>query len=206
MRIAWIVLLLVGCGFQSPVSTIDDETGGEPDTPDASFDYARCPGSYNVSLPGPSRYRLITAGHPVGEQSDACNQDLPGATHLVVIETPKELTDVEAFVRNLGPGTAGNALWIGGVQRRTAVLPSDAWLGFDGNPLIHGWGGGEPNDKGGGESQHDEQFVKMQKDKPYFIDATGTDAIGALCECDGKAVATSAVEAFLASRPLLPPL
>lgn len=199
MRVTWIALL-VGCGFQSPIAATDG-TGGASDAPDAGFDYALCPASYNVQLSGPSHYRLISTGHPAWEQSDACNQDFAGATHLVVIETPQELADVEAFVKNLGPGTAGNALWIGGVQLKTAISPSEGWLGFDGNPLINGWAAPEPNDRGGNEIEHDEQFVKTQKDKPYFIDTSGTEAIGALCECDGKPVAASATAAILASRP-----
>ncbi len=203
MKTAWI-LLVAGCGFQSPPG-MPGETDGSDGTataPDASFDYASCPASYNVTaLPGPSRYRLIIDGHRAWEQSDACNQDMPVATHLVVIETTQELAAVVAFVKTPGAGIAGNALWIGGVQPKTARFPSDGWLGFDGQRLINGWGVGEPNDKGNDENNHEEQFVKMQQDKAYFIDTAGTDNIGALCECDGKSIAPTVASVIDSYRP-----
>jgi hypothetical protein len=202
MRLAWI-LVVAGCGFQSPRASTDGAGGadGMPAAPDAGFDYALCPASYNAALPGPSRYRLITDGHRAWEQSDACNQDLPAATHLVAIDSPEELAAVKTFVAGPGPGLAGNALWIGGVQSKTAALPADDWFGFDGQPLINGWSGGEPNDRGGTEGNHEEQFVKMQKDKPYFIDTSVNDILSALCECDGKPIAATAAAAITAGRP-----
>jgi len=197
------LLLVAGCGFQSPAATNGTDGGeGTPAAPDAGFDDASCPVSYSVTaIPGPSRYRLIVNGGRAWEQSDACNQDLQGATHLVVIDSPPELTAVKAFVQNPGAGLAGNALWIGGVQPITATTPSDGWIGFDGKPLINGWGGGEPNDRGNDESNHEEQFVKMQPDKAYFIDTAGTDILSALCECDGKPIAPTAASMVDSYRP-----
>jgi len=150
----------------------------------------------------PSRYRLIVNGHRAWEQSDACNLDMPGAAHLVVIETPQELVAIKAFVMNLPSGTAGNAIWIGGVQPKTATSPSDGWIGFDGEPLLYGWGGSEPNDSpNNGESDHAEQFVAMEKALPYFLDIPGGNTFGALCECDGKAIDPNAAILVDSYRP-----
>jgi hypothetical protein len=189
VKTAWI-LLVAGCGFQSPAATNGTGGGeGTPAAPDAGFDYASCPANYNVTaLPGPSRYRLIASGHRAWEQSDDCNNDAPAATHLVVIETPDELAAVRAFASNPGVGLAGSGLYLGGVQLKTATTPSDAWLGFNGAPLINGWGGGEPNDSGGDESNHQEQFVMMAQASGFFVDVGGNETFGALCECDGKPI------------------
>ena len=195
MRVAWIALV-AGCGFQSNVPDVGG-TGAE--IPDSGFDYALCPTSYNVQLPGPSRYRLIANGHPAWEQSDACNRDLPGATHLVVFETMPELMAVSAFVDDPGTTVARNAIWIGAVQLRTAVLASDGWLRFDGAPLIDGWASGEPND--GTIEDHGEQFAFLGRTLRYLVDLSGGTDNGALCECDGKPVAQNATDAILSNRP-----
>ena len=203
MKTAWI-LLMAGCGFQSRATAVDSPgaVDAAPAPPDVGVSLASCPASYNITtLPGPSRYRLIDNGARACEQSDACNQDAPAATHLVVIETPEELAAVKAFVQKPGVGLAGNALWIGAVQPITAITPSDGWIGFDGKPLINGWSGGEPNDRGGTESNHEEQFVKMQPDKPYFIDTAGTDILSVLCECDGKPIDPTAASLVDGYRP-----
>jgi hypothetical protein len=195
MRVAWVALV-AGCGFQSNVPDVGG-TGAE--IPGSGFDYALCPASYNVQLPGPSRYRLLPAGHPAWEQSDTCNQDLPGATHLVVLETLPELLSVSAFVDNPVTITAANAVWIGGVQLRSAVLPGDGWLSFDGTSLIDAWKPGEPND--GTVEDHGEQFVFLERGQRYLADKPGTTSSGALCECDGKPVAATAAAAITANRP-----
>ena len=41
----------------------------------------------------------------------------------------------------------------------------------------------------------------MQQDKPYFIDTSGMDSIGALCECDGEPTAGNAANTIVANRP-----
>jgi hypothetical protein len=198
MRVAWIALV-AGCGFQSPVA--DPSMGGTAGAPpDSGFDYATCPASYNVPLPGPTRYRLIATGRAAWDHSDACNADLPGATHLVVLETMPELLSVSGFVTTNAPTIAGNSIWVGGVQLRTALLPRDGWLGFDGAPLIDMWDSGEPNDGGGTETDHSEQFVFLENAR-LLADRPGNTNLGALCECDGKPVAAIAAAAILANRP-----
>jgi hypothetical protein len=168
-------------------------------TPDAGFDSARCPASYNAGLPGPSRYRLIAGGQPAWVQSDACAADLPGATHLAVLESQAELDAAAALLDALP--TSGSTIWIGAVQQRTAVLPADSWLWFDGVPLTTGWSAGEPNDGGSGEADHRDQFVDLQQGRTYFTDSAGSDNNGALCECDGVPIAQAALDAITSNRP-----
>jgi hypothetical protein len=198
MRAAWVVFI-TGCGFHSPAGATD-ATSADLDA--ASSNSVQCPMSYNAPIPGPSRYRLIYDGHRAWEHSDACNMDMPGATHLVVIETPKELDDVKRFVANPGIGITKGGVFLGGVQLKTATSPDEGWLGFDGAPLFNGWGSSEPNDSGdGNEGNHQEQFVEMAQSTLFFIDVAGTDMFGALCECDGKPVAQNAADAIAANRP-----
>jgi hypothetical protein len=194
MRVAWIALL-AGCGFQGPAFAGETESAA-----DAGGGLARCPGGYSASLPGPTRYRLIPDGHPAWTQSDACAADLPGATHLVVLNTVAEVSAVAALVSAPPIAIAGNAVWVGGVQAMTAMQPRDAWLGLDGGPLLDAWGGNEPNDRGDGEADHDEQFVKVERNKPYLTDTAGSENIAALCECDGAPIAASAAAAITAAR------
>jgi hypothetical protein len=204
MRTAWIVFM-AGCGFQAQVA-IPEGVGGATGAPDAAFDFAACPGTYNTALPGlpaqptPSRYRLIITGGPAASQSDLCNNDMVGATHLVVLDSMEELVAVAALVDNAANNAiTHNSVWVGGVQSNTAKSPSDAWLGFDDQPLIPRWATGEPND-GGGTEDHGEQFVLVLRAKPYLTDATRNTSSGALCECDGRPVGPLAAEAIAANR------
>jgi hypothetical protein len=202
MRVAWVALI-AGCGFQSqPVG--GDSTASSPD---ASFVTTQCPASYDLQFPqlaSSSRYRLVINGDPAWKQSDTCAGDLMGATHLVVLETQDELNAVATLVNAPPLGINANAVWVGGVQPLSAMQPRDGWLGFNGEALFNGWGGGEPNDKGGGED-HAEQFVRIEKGKPYFQDSAGSVISGALCECDGKPIAANAADAIKENSPPSPP-
>ena len=155
--------------------------------------------SYNITLTGSSRYRLIKEAHRPWEHSDACNQDAPAASHLVVIETAQELADINTFLMNQGTSLSGSGIWIGAVQRMNATSPRDGWLGFDGADLFNGWGGSEPNDGlDNNENDHEEQFAVIEKHLTYFIDIPSSFNFGALCECDGKPI-DSTVASLVAS-------
>lgn len=195
MRVAWVVWI-AGCGFQAH-APLDEEAAS---VPDAGFDAARCPASYDVRFPAPSssRYRLITAGRAAWTQSDACAADLMGATHLVVLDSQSEFDRVVALVA--AATTRVNAIWVGAVQQPTATQPLAGWLWFDGSPVTGGWSGVEPNDRDGRESQ-EEQFARIEKTKLYLQDSGGATSSGALCECDGKPIATAAAAAITADRP-----
>lgn len=210
MRTTWIVLV-AGCGFQSQAAVPDANPSGDPGdagelldaAPDsggtAVFDHATCPASYNVELPGPTRYRLIVNGHRAWEQSDACNADLPGASHLVIFETVAEAEAVVAFMEP-NRGIARDSIWVGAVQRPTATQPDEQWLGFDGQPLIDVWHDNEPNDFFNNESDHQEQFALIERRRDGMIDISGSTNAGALCECDGKPLSQDVLATIDANR------
>ncbi|HEX4416867.1 MAG TPA: hypothetical protein VH165_03165 [Kofleriaceae bacterium] len=198
----WWALLLVGCGFQA--RAVGDDKPGGAGLPDADVDAhvfnitTDCPASYTAELPGPSKYRWILTAAAAGTQIDACNNDLPGRTHLVVFDSMPELMSVSMQVDQLPDNM--HQIFVGGVQQAGAVLPTDNWIGFDDQPLLPGtWAGGEPNDNNQGETDHAEQFLMMEHNKHYFSDGAKTNPSGALCECDGKVVgplATAAINAY----------
>jgi uncharacterized lipoprotein len=195
MRVAWIVLI-AGCGFQARASTGE----AAAPVPDAGVDIATCPASYGVTLPGSgSRYRLIPDGRPAWTQSDACAADLPGATHLVVLDSRAELDGATALVAAPTTALAGNAIWVGAVQQITAALPAADWLWLDGT-AVTGWGGVEPNDRDRQENR-EEQFARIEKGKLYLQDSAGSGNNSALCECDGKSISQAAATALAANRP-----
>ncbi|HET7501563.1 MAG TPA: hypothetical protein VFK02_11185 [Kofleriaceae bacterium] len=164
---------------------------------DAAFDFASCPASYNINLQGPSRYRLIPTGGALGTQSDLCDQDKVGATHLVVFDSLPEVNAVAALVDSTT--IASDAIWIGAVQLRAAARPDEMWISFDDQPLMDQWFDNEPND-GGGHEDHGEQFAVIMKNRHYFTDVARIFNAGALCECDGKPVGPTATAAIAASR------
>jgi len=202
MRVAWL-LVVVGCGFHSQ-ATVGEDAGAIADaattapgdgSSDAAtpIDLTQCPATYATLLTGQtSRYRLITDGHRAWEQSDACAGDLPGHTHLVVLETKGELTAVSALIDNSHLGISSNAVWVGAVQLATALTPDTSWLGFDDQPLIDAWDHGEPNDAGGTEIDHREQFARLDVGHNGLADSQGGESRGAVCECDGKPLAVLA--------------
>ncbi|HEY0477995.1 MAG TPA: hypothetical protein VGD37_10750 [Kofleriaceae bacterium] len=197
MRVAWVALI-AGCGFVAqPLQ--DNGAASAPDG--AAFDYASCPPSYTAPVAGPSRYRLIPDGHPAWTQSDDCADDMPGFTHLAVLDSADELGRVSTMVNNPALVLAGTAIWVGIVQQRTATQPDQGWIRFDGAAMTSDWHMGEPNDAGGGEADHREQFVKLQRGRTYFTDSSGSDSNGALCECDGRPIAQVALDAIGANRP-----
>jgi hypothetical protein len=195
MRVAWIAVI-AGCGFQAH-APLDEEAAP---VPDAGFDAASCPASYDVLLSGQSasRYRLITVGHPAWTQSDACAADSASATHLVVLDSQNELDRVVELV--VAATTPVSSIWLGAVQQATAMQPLAGWLWLDGSPVTGGWSGVEPNDRDGRENQ-EEQFARIEKTKPYLQDSGGNTGAGALCECDGKPIAPEAAAAIRANRP-----
>jgi len=197
MRVAWIVVI-AGCGFETRASTGVGEQSAP--IPDAGVAAPSCPDSYGVQLPGSgSRYRLIPEGRPAWTQSDACVADLPGATHLVVLESKAELDGATALVGAQTTALAGNAIWVGAVQQASATQPAMGWLWLDGT-AVTGWGGGEPNDRGGQENR-EEQFARIEKGKLYLQDSAGNGNNSALCECDGKPIVAAAATALAAARP-----
>lgn len=184
-----------------------------PDAPDppVGFDISTCPATYTTMLPGfsttTSRYRLLKTGADAATQSDLCNADLPGRTHLIVFESLAEADAVAQLVNDTSimPQISQNAIWIGAVQLRTALTPAEGWIGFDDQPLLEGlWslsGIPEPDDQGGMENDHREQFAEMERtESGRLADNENANQSGALCECDGKPIGPMAAAAVESNR------
>jgi len=160
-----------------------------------------CPASYLLAGPT-SRYRILTTGQPASAHNTDCNDDLPGATHLVALDDAAELIAVMTHVNataNL-PGGQGNA-YVGGVQLRTQTTDLAGWLSITGGPLLAIWDPGEPNDGGDNAENSAENFTMLERTRSSLIDVSGTGAFGAVCECDGKPVDAAAAAAIIASTP-----
>jgi hypothetical protein len=181
MRFVWIVIALAGC---DELWSLDHVTPLDVLAFDPAVD---CPASYDVALPvAGSRYRLIQTPERAWVQSDLCNADAPGKTHLVVLDDSNALEAVgvhdELVTRHQF------RWWIGAVQRRVAITPSDHWLWITGGSVAGGWNVPvEPDDADMIESDHFEQFVVFEEAYQGLIDITGHDGYNALCECDGRA-------------------
>ena len=198
MRFCW-AFVLAGCGFHTSGAS-SSEVDAQVDAT-AIFDPATCPASYDVALPGPSKYRLITAAAKLDAQNAACNADLPGATHLVVPSSTTELTAISDYLDRLTAGTLhDDSLWIGAVQVAGATQRSAGWIDFSDRDLIHGWATGEPND-GGAVEDATEQFASMKRNKHYLTDSPASSTFGALCECDGVPIGPRAMAAITAQLP-----
>jgi hypothetical protein len=216
MRLAWAVALLgcgsaglAGCGFKAepaaqsidaPAAGLGNDTGSATVDAPSGFSLASCPATYTAITGAPSRYRVIMAGAKIADQITACNADLAGATHLVVVSSADELTAIVAYFKTLAAGMVHNdTFWVGAVQLRDQPQPNVGWLGFDDNPVVVGlWKTGEPNDNGGGEN-NDENFAALKRDDTGISDTGSGNTEGALCECDGVAIGPQAMAAITAN-------
>lgn len=190
----WASLLLVGCSFEPGL-------GDEPDAPAAvidTFSVDACPADYSIIGPT-SRYRLINQNTKAWLHSDDCNDDLPGATHLVAIDDPAERGLIESAINGVD-GLQNNRVWVGGVQAPSLATVSTGWLLVSGEPLaIALWGGGEPND-GGAIEDNGENFAGLERNRVGLVDFPTLDDQTAICECDGKPLAEAAKAAIDANR------
>lgn len=192
-----VLVALAGCSFQPRLGEVPAGLdAAEPDT----FEVARCPASYTLTLPGQSsRYRVITDGRKAWEHADDCADDLAGATHLVAVDDLAERAHVEAAVTDVG-GIAGNKAWLGGVQPRDQIGVRIGWLTITGGPLLDGlWDDGEPND-GGVVEDNGENFAGVERGRTGLVDFPSNDNYGGVCECDGKPIDPTAQAALDANR------
>lgn len=192
VRFGW--LLLSACSYAPGVATPEPDTSAIPD----AFDVTGCPDTY-VTAGQTSRYRVILAGRKAWEHSDDCTDDLPGATHLVALDTIEEVAAIQTVVDAAG-GLDDNKAWVGGVQPRMQVAVGVGWLSVTGGPMITtAWDGNEPND-GGGTEDSGENFVGYERGRDGLIDFPSNDTYGGICECDGKPLDAAAAAAIDANR------
>lgn len=207
-------LLVTGCGFTlqpAPATTDADPSGDAPRSdasdldaprdgqlipdappPDAAFDPATCPAGYNqtVTASPRSRYRWIAVNQSWLTQHQDCANDLPGATHLVVLDSIAEAQQIAA--------ASGSVYYqVGAAQAPSQASVQAAWFALTGEPVSASmWHAGQPNDSDGAENGQQDRGSVNTSAGPLIQDVEASFATHAVCECDGKGVAPQ-VAAFL---------
>jgi hypothetical protein len=225
VAIAIVSPLYVACGFSSsPVEAIPDAipSADAPEvTPDAPIDAApdslqvpSCPDGYITIAGSESKYRVVIGGPmgaPYWTHYDDCEDDLEGATHLIVLNSRVELDQVLGVLDNAGTGFT--RFYVGVVQQPDAVAPTLGWIALDGQPVSGDlWGvynsvpqphDGSDGGATGSETDHSEQVAWVDLTMDALNDAPGTTLYAAVCECDGLAIHATAKQ-YLDSDPRKP--
>lgn len=192
MRMGLLLVLAAGCDYTFNLDHIAPAQGsvdaplvdGRGGTQGDAFDVSLCPASYDRALQAGSRYRIVTTFATAWAQFDDCDDDLPGATHLAVLETAAEQT----LVHTAQVSANQYRWWIGAVQSPLATTTKDMWNWLVGEPIATtAWAANEPDDLDFSETDHQEQFAVSQQDTTGIVDIGGVTSAGALCECDGRA-------------------
>ena len=174
-----------------------DPLASDANVDDASLDDANlddalrvtCPPSYTVTLPSTaSRYLVTTTTLLLTDHHTLCAQHLPGATHLVALDSLTELMELDAVLQLSPPPPLGR-YYVGAIQRESQPAVDASWLTYTGEPVLPElWRSGEPNDLDDVEDGAESNAVV--DDNGRLVDVSGTQAYGAVCECDGRAIAT----------------
>jgi hypothetical protein len=145
-------------------------------------DAPMCPATYALTI-GTSRYRVIATDAVVGTQNTDCNDDQPGRTHLVALDSLGEMT---ALIPLLGPPPPSGQWFVGNFQKASQATTTAGWLLITGGALPAGlWAPGQPDDLGGATGEDNTQNISsIQSDGLH--DNTATITGGGVCECDGK--------------------
>jgi hypothetical protein len=214
IRVA-LISLVAGCGFTPTQGTSDARTSG-PDGnvgPDAHvvdahavldahvvmdgpgpdpFDPAMCPVDYtnNTITASPNtRYKILTDMAPVITQSNECNGDHPGWTHLAVLDTVQEAQQINAHM-------GGYFYYVGAVQPAGQAMPGDGWLQLTGAPVpAEMWQPSQPNDNGNAEND-EQNFASVDDSSGLMNDVARGYQYRAVCECDGEAISPAALAAL----------
>lgn len=194
--------LLGGCTFHAhSVSDVRADSGpaSEADAPGSvrvdaepaqldapsSFDPTLCPSTYTLSVTSSaSRYR-VRAADVWWNLRQACDNDAPGMTHLVVYDSVTEAAMLRANV--------SGAFFVGAVQPRNQGAPAASWWWLTGAPVSNTfWQASQPDDGDGTEDNHENLAIEGGAGLRDFDSITdpSTQALG-LCECDGKATESS---------------
>jgi hypothetical protein len=175
----------------------------DPPMIDAAIDAwspSMCPSSYVIAIGATmSRYRVIAVSSTFWVQHAACNADLPGQTHLVVLDSMAEADGLMMYASLRG----GGAYYAGVVQDPTANTPGQGWINFDGTPVVQSlWSTNQPSDANNSEADHAYQVAYFSRFSPYLSDYNG-QGLGAICECDGKPV-TALAQQYIDADPRNP--
>lgn len=205
-RFTVIALLMMGCSFHpvnlfgsadavsggSGAASFDAVVADAPGGDAGTFDASVCPSSYSVALPGfASRYRVITNDQPFWDLDDACRKDMPGSTHLVVLETPAERAELAAVLASEPSQPTNGWYYVGAVQTQNQPTPEAGWRWLTGEALTSGWAVGDPDDGDGVEDNAENMTVIDTAGQLHDVfdkaDSGHVEAGGA-CECDGRAM------------------
>ncbi len=175
MRVC-VVVLLASC-----------RVGFEP-LPDADVGIEGCPESYTVTIASSrSRYRITSTDLSFDEHHRACAADAPGATHLVTLNSVTEEIELAPEIAAV-PMPARGRFYVGAVQPPGQTVVDAGWLGFDGAPVpADVWAAGEPDDLDDIEDSTEQRATV--NDTRFMLDVSGPVPYGAVCECDGVAIA-----------------
>lgn len=193
-RLYVVLLCLAGCdrlfGLEQvdPPTTTDAAVGdSRSDSSDAAPDAAvQCPAAYDLALTGyPSRYRAGAIYTTWDAAETACALDMPGGTHLVVLDDDGERVALFAELGNRGitgsqwislndRQSEGTFVWITAQEASPPPLTTPPW------------GAGQP------DAQSDAQdCVRIQgaaDTSPSMLDDSEcTSSYLYVCECDGYA-------------------
>jgi len=205
--------LIAGCGFRSgeqgfqpqsdaAAGSAQGDAGAFHDGPlDAAFSVADCPASYTVTIAhSSSRYRLIGTLEVFSDSNDACNADLPGATHLAALDTVGEEEDLQALILD-----SIARYYVGAIQAPGETAFDVGWSLVTGASLPPGlWDAGEPNDGGlVTTDQGYQQFGELAPENgtPGLHDDDPDQYDGAICECDGLPVPSAITSEIAAQIP-----
>jgi hypothetical protein len=208
------MVLASACGF-TPNSASVDAHSDHPDAhqnpidapphvtpPDAkvfldattpTFDPAMCPTGYSnnsVTASPNSRYRVINQGADFGTHYAACSNDHPGWTHLVVLDTTMEATQIHAAL-------AGNSYYVGAVQPADQATTGTGWLQLTGEAVPSNlWQASQPNDNGDNNENNEQNLTAADDSSGLMNDVSGSFQYLGVCECDGKPIAPAALAAL----------
>jgi hypothetical protein len=156
------------------------------------FDPASCPIGYTnntVTASPNSRYRVVGVAANFLAQNTLCNADHPGWTHLVVLDTTQEATEIHAAM-------GGNPYYVGAVQPPDQQTPGTGWLLFTGEAVPTDlWQTNQPNDNGDAEN-NEQNFAAADDSSGLMNDVSGVYSYLAVCECDGNPLAPDVVTAL----------
>jgi hypothetical protein len=216
----WLApLLLAACSF-TPASAVLDGAGPGSDAASAGADAADadagtgpgaadapltdapigpapdaivglCPIGYEA-VPGlPSRYRWIEDKRTMGEQHRDCADDLPGQTHLAILDTAGERAVLSAL-------HVGSWTWVGLVQLPGQSSASAGWRWLDDtmlNTTLAPWAdfpnvNREPNDDEGFGLvfETNEENAAVLDAVDGLVDVRFSNVERAICECDGRGI------------------
>lgn len=192
--IAVSLALLGGCAFQpGPGLNGGDDDDDDPDAAaidgdtvetidaaafDATAIDARVidgppPTTCPIAGYGGGAYRYIAAATTWLAAEQDCEDDLPGHTHLAVIDN---LAEGGALIGFLAASGSANDVWVGVVRDPS----STTWRWVTGGTATYlPWGANQPD---GG----DQYVVRVDKFGGTFYDRGVSDALPALCECDHR--------------------